>query len=69
MVTLTTALFCAATIFINTSGFDWNENDQKAINRATYVCGNDDRYEKFRCTKSFTKTEERVFRVICGVSE
>ena len=69
MVTISTSLLCAATIFINMSGFDWNMHDQKILKRAEYVCGNDKRYEGSTCVKFFTKTEKQVYRVLCGEIE
>ena len=58
---------CLAAALINTSGFEWNKHDEKIYKRAEYVCATDSRYAENRCVTTFTKTEERVYRVICGV--
>jgi hypothetical protein len=58
---------CAATIWVNLSPYPWNAHDKKTYKRAQYVCGNDYRYKReFPCVKSFTKTDERDYQVICG---
>ena len=57
---------CLSAILVNTSGFEWNKHDEKIYKRAEYVCSTDERYADSKCVYSFTKTEERVYRVICG---
>lgn len=63
-------MICAAIILINLSFLPWDEKDLKIINRAMYVCANDERYKKeFPCVKSVTKHPEQHYGVICGAKK
>ena len=60
-------IICATTIFLNTSGLDWNKHDTKIYKRAKHVCSTDKRYKDTNpCVKKFIKKEARVYNVICG---
>mgnify|MGYP000097249764 CR=1 FL=1 len=61
-----TSLICAATIWINMTNLDWNDHDKKVYKRAVLVCGTDVRYSNTPCVKTFTKTNELSFQVLCG---
>lgn len=62
-----TLLVCAATVWINLSQEDWNNQDKKIYWRAKEVCSTNYRYKDTHpCVAKFTKKAPRVYNVLCG---
>lgn len=59
-------MICVAIILINLSSLPWDEKDFRIIERAKYVCANDERYRETPCVKRFTKHPAQHYEVICG---
>lgn len=57
---------CYQTVIENRTG-TWQEIDQKHLDQAKKRCG--EIYPDAPCVKKFIKTEEQVYRVICGPKE
>jgi hypothetical protein len=57
------ALNCPEPVIINNTS-EWNEVDEKSYQIATSRCA--EHYPDAPCLKSFYKTEENVYRALCG---
>ena len=61
------SIICAATIWTNLTGFAWNQHDFKTFHNVQIRCSTDKRYKvDTPCVKTFTKSYEQGYRVICG---
>lgn len=55
---------CVAPIILNQSGTDWNDHDNKILEKYRTRCGKV--FKDSPCLKTFIKKEEQVYWVICG---
>jgi len=66
MITLAAAV-CAATLLVNKSTEKWVPHDMAVLTQSRVRCK--EMYPKQPCVVSFTKTEPRVYRAICGAKK
>lgn len=60
-------LICIASIWTNLTAFPWNKHDFKTYHNVQHRCATDKRYKSDTpCVKTFTKSYEQGYRVICG---
>lgn len=59
-------MLCTATVWLNLTAFPWNNHDFKTFHNVQSRCSTDPRYIETPCVKSFTKSYEQGYRVICG---
>lgn len=58
---------CPEVIISNTSGYEWNEHDDKMLDYSEKRCYSI--YKNSPCLKTFEKYDERDYRAICGRQE
>lgn len=61
-------LICIASLWTNLTALPWNNHDFKTYHNVQQRCANDPRYKNDTpCVKTFTKTYEQGYRVVCGI--